>query len=174
MVAVDDNTSVRIRRLTHEDIPVIDSWWENGGKPKSVMAITRSIDADYASDIGASLGIVEDTDETGTKLSGCILRYESGPLGILYVSKEHRGKGYGTALLKEATRMVSKSCNPPLECTALIMAGNTASERVFQKVGWVLESPNAKKRSGRRRAKRKWIYPPPVTENDEVPVEATE
>ena len=43
---------------------------------------------------------------------------------------------------------------------SMIKDGNTASERVFSKVGFVRENPNAKKGSGRRRANRKWIYSP--------------
>ena len=160
LMEVDSNTSVTIRRLTHEDIPVIDAWWENGGAPKALMTITRSIDADYRLGVGASLGIV---DEITGVLVACILRYESGPLGILHVSEELRGRGYGTALLREAIKAVSEANRGrdlPLEYTAFIKDGNTASERVFEKVGFVRENPNAKKGTGKRRANRKWIYPP--------------
>jgi len=139
---------------------VIDAWWENGGAPKSVMTITRSIDADYRLGVGASLGIV---DETTGELVACILRYESGPLGILHVSEELRGKGYGTALLKEALKAVldaNRSRDVPLECSAFIKDGNAASENVFSKVGFVRENPNAKRGTGKRRANRKWIYTP--------------
>jgi RimJ/RimL family protein N-acetyltransferase len=156
--------------LTHEDIPVIDGLWEKGATPKSIMTITRSIDADYRLGIGAGLGIVDDESNT-SDLVACILRYESGPLGILYVSEEHRGKGYGTALLREATRLVSeaRTGNGLLrECSAFIKDGNIASERVFEKVGYVRENPNAKKRTGKRRANRKWIYPARHTEEDET------
>ncbi len=162
---IDDNTSVTIRRLTHEDIPVVDSFWENGGAPKSIMTITRSIDADYRLGVGACLGIINET--TGA-LVACILRYESGPLGILHVSEELRGRGYATALVREATRAISEANRErevPLLYSAMIKDGNTASERVFSKVGFVRENPNAKKGSGRRRANRKWIYSP---ESDSV------
>ena len=156
LLAVDSNTNenVKVRRLTHEDIPVINACWDNGGQKKSIMTITRSIDADYRLGVGASLGIVDEVD--ANVLVACILRYESGPLGILHVSEEHRGKGYATALLKEATNAVSKA---ELECTAFIKDGNTASERVFTKVGYVRENLNAKRGSGKRKANRKWIYP---------------
>lgn len=160
LLEVDSTTTVTIRRLTHEDTPVIDAWWENGGAPKSVMTITRSIDADYRLGVGASLGIV---DETTGELVACILRYESGPLGILHVSEELRGKGYGTALLKEALKAVldaNRSRDVPLECSAFIKDGNAASENVFSKVGFVRENPNAKRGTGKRRANRKWIYTP--------------
>mmetsp|Transcript_29668 Transcript_29668/g.69819 ORF Transcript_29668/g.69819 Transcript_29668/m.69819 type:complete len:89 (+) Transcript_29668:1588-1854(+) len=52
--------------------------------------------------------------------------------------------------------------SPPftLDCTAFIKDGNVASERVFSGAGWVRENPNAKKGSGRRKANRKWIFPP--------------
>ncbi len=159
LLEVDSSTTVTLRRLTHEDTPVIDGWWENGGAPKSIMTITRSIDADYRLGVGASLGIVD--ENTGT-LVACILRYESGPLGILHVSEELRGKGYGTALLRESLNAVleaNHSRDVPLECSAFIKDGNTASERVFSKVGFVRENPNAKKGTGKRRANRKWIYP---------------
>jgi len=168
------SSAVTIRRLTHEDIPLIDTWWDNGGTSKSLMTLTRCIDSDYDKDIGATLGIVDENDKT--KLIACVVRYESGPLGILHVVEEHRKKGYGTALLKEATRILSErkkaySNNnnnnnhgdhpPPLEssCEAFIKDGNIASEQVFSKVGWVRENPNAKKGHGRRRANRKWIFP---------------
>jgi DTW domain-containing protein YfiP/GNAT superfamily N-acetyltransferase len=163
-LALDSHTSVTIRRLTHEDIPVIDAWWENGGTPKSTMTITRSIDADYRLGIGASLGIV---DESTGALVACILRYESGPLGILHVSEEHRRKGYGTALLREATEAVSRARSEldlPLECSAFIKDGNAASEKVFERVGYVRENPNAKRGTGKRRANRKWIVPSLPTE----------
>ena len=159
LLALDSNDSitnvnVKLRRLTHEDIPVVDALWDNGGQKKSIMTITRSIDADYRLDIGASLGIVDDNDDN--ILVACILRYESGPLGILHVSEEHRGKGYATTLLKEATKLVTEA---ELECMAFIKDGNTASERVFTKTGYVRENPNAKRGTGKRKAKRKWIYP---------------
>ena len=161
--------SVTIRRLTHEDVPQIDAWWENGGTPKSLTTITRSLDADYGLGIGASLGIIENDDQSSDgSLVACILRYESGPLGILHVEPEYRGKGYGSALLREATRMISKANGGigdnenPFECAALIKDGNTISERVFTKAGFVRENPLAKKGSGKRRANRKWIYQPTI------------
>ena len=116
-------------------------------------------DADYCLDIGASLGIV---DENTGALVACIVRYESGPLGILHVSEDFRGRGYGTALLREATKAVleaNQNGDRPLECAAFIKDGNTASEKVFAKVGFVRENPNAKRGTGKRRANRKWIYP---------------
>jgi len=152
------SSAVTVRRLTHEDIPLIDTWWENGGTSKSAMTISRCIDSDK--DVGASLGIVDDNDKT--KLIACVVRYESGPLGVLHVVEEHRKKGYGTALLAEATRIVMENRDnhdPPLECVAFIKDGNIASEQVFSKVGYVRENPNAKKGHGRRRANRKWIFP---------------
>uniref|UniRef100_A0A7S4EHS0 tRNA-uridine aminocarboxypropyltransferase n=1 Tax=Pseudo-nitzschia australis TaxID=44445 RepID=A0A7S4EHS0_9STRA len=170
--------TVTIRRLTHEDIPTIDDWWENSSsssstnpkhkKLKSITTITRSIESDYGNNIGASLGIVDENDPT--KLIACILRYESGPLGILHVQESHRGKGYGTALLKEATQILAEYHHQQrqekeqeqhnLECTAFIKDGNLASQHVFSKAGWIQENPNAKKGSGKRRANRKWIFPP--------------
>ena len=169
--------TVTIRRLTHEDIPTIDDWWENSSpssstnpkhqKSKSITTIARSIESDYGNNIGASLGIVDENDPT--KLIACILRYESGPLGILHVQESHRGKGYGTALLKEATRILAEYHHQQrqgkeqerhdLECTAFIKDGNLASQHVFSKAGWTQENPNAKKGSGKRRANRKWIFP---------------
>jgi DTW domain-containing protein YfiP/GNAT superfamily N-acetyltransferase len=158
---LDNGESVTIRRLTHEDVPLLDAWWENGGTSKSILTLTRSINADYDMGIGANLGIVDENDPN--KLIACIVRYESGPLGTLYVDEKHRGKGYGTALLAEATQIIAKKSsehNPPLECTAYIKDNNSASERVFEKVGWERDDPTVKKRSGRRRSNRKWIYPP--------------
>jgi GNAT superfamily N-acetyltransferase len=160
-----DSSVVTIRPLNHDDIPLIDSWWENGGSSKSLMTITRAIDNDIknngkVNDIRVCLGIIDDNDNSN-KLIACIIRYDSGPLGILHVVDEHRNKGYGSALLKEATRIMIEEAGYQDDCCeAFIKDGNTASETVFTKLGWVRENPDIKKRTGKRRAKRKWIYVP--------------
>ena len=161
---ISDSSVVTIRPLNHDDVPLIDSWWENGGTSKSLTTITRAIDNDIknngkVNDTRVCLGIIDDNDNSN-KLIACIIRYESGPLGILHVVDEHRNKGYGSALLKEATRLLIEEAGYQDCCEAFIKDGNAASENVFTKLGWVRENPNIKKKTGVRRAKRKWIYVP--------------
>ncbi|OEU23231.1 hypothetical protein FRACYDRAFT_233401 [Fragilariopsis cylindrus CCMP1102] len=149
---ISDSSVVTIRPLSHDDVPLIDSWWENGGTSKSLTTITRAIDNDIknndkVNDTRVCLGIIDDNDNSN-KLIACIIRYESGPLGILHVVDEHRNKGYGSALLKEATRILIEEAGCQDCCEAFIKDGNAASENVFTKLGWVRENPNIKKKTG--------------------------
>ena len=51
------------------------------------------------------------------------------------------------------------SCSSsPCCCFAYIMDNNIASQNLFRKHGWVPQDSNVKKGTGKRRAKRKWIY----------------
>mmetsp|Transcript_24204 Transcript_24204/g.37323 ORF Transcript_24204/g.37323 Transcript_24204/m.37323 type:complete len:117 (+) Transcript_24204:1-351(+) len=88
------------------------------------------------------------------KLRACILRYEGGALGMLYVNSSYRRLGYGQTLLAEATQRLEQQ---GVECAAFIVDGNDASEMLFTKEGWVRADPTMKRKTGRRKAKRKWI-----------------
>ena len=73
---------------------------------------------------------------------------------MLHVDSQYRRRGYGEALLGEATKAIENAGTG--ECVAFIMEGNVASEKTFEKVGWVREDPNLKG-TGKRKANRKWI-----------------
>mmetsp|Transcript_40582 Transcript_40582/g.45233 ORF Transcript_40582/g.45233 Transcript_40582/m.45233 type:complete len:196 (-) Transcript_40582:36-623(-) len=121
----------------------------------------------------------DDDDNNNHKLIACIVRYETGTLGILHVAEDYRNRGYGAALLKEVTRRImiqqqqgqgegddsdsdSEYDYNVKGCEAYIRDGNVASESVFTKVGWKCENDLngiiATKGTGRRRSKKKWIY----------------
>ena len=114
--------------------------------------ITRQIRADnknstlYSS--SCCLGIEKDG-----QLLGCILRHRNGSLGILHVDESYRRRGFATALLTEASNSILQRGEP---LSAYIVDGNKQSEAVFQALGWVKDDPQAKRGTGKRRAKRKW------------------
>ena len=74
---------------------------------------------------------------------------------MLHVDDTYRRLGLGAWLLREATYTLQKQNLP---CFAFIVDNNIASESLFLKQGWVKDDPTKKKGTGRRRAKRKWIY----------------
>merc|ERR1712238_278802 len=39
LLEVNHKTTAKIRHLIHEDIPLIDSWWEIGGTPTSMTTV---------------------------------------------------------------------------------------------------------------------------------------
>lgn len=93
------------------------------------------------------------------RLVACILRYRSGEIGMLYVNSEHRRRGYATILIQEFVRRVQTSANDNTDCAeAFIMDGNGASQSTFLALGWEPDNENRKKGTGKRKAKRKWIF----------------
>ena len=203
-----DTSRGTIRPLVEGDIPLIDSWWEQGGTAKSSTIIARALQNDrrHPTDeqrlcLGITLEESEpntgrtttDTDDDDknhgthhTTLIACIVRYETGAVGLLHVQNNFRNRGYGSLLLREATRRMirhhngtkEKKKNKAMEETtnnndddnndndntavfeACIRDGNAISEAVFTNCGWILADPTLKtKGTGTRRSNRKWIYP---------------
>ena len=140
-----------IRPLQLADAPQLYAWWDHKSS-NSLQMVARCISSDRNANIGACLGVFEPEKD---KLRAGIVRYEGGAVGMLHVDSQHRRRGYGVALLSEATKAIEKACVG--ECVAFIMEGNIASEKTFEKIGWVREDPSLKKGSGKRRANRKWI-----------------
>jgi len=138
-----------LRRLSVQDVPVVDSWWPYRDE-NSRKLIERRIQLDK--DFGCCLGI---QNFPQNELIACVLRYEGGALGTLHVRHDDRRRGYGEELLRRATEVLRKRGE---ERVAFIVDGNEASEALFRKVGWRREDPTIKRRTGRRRAKRKWIH----------------
>ncbi len=141
-----------MRNLEPEDASFVDSRWPYRSK-KSLTMITRQIRADNKNstiyNTSCCLGI-----EKEGQLIGCILRHRNGSLGILHVDESYRRRGFATAMLTEASDSILQRGEP---LSAYIVDGNKQSEAVFQALGWVKGDPQAKKGTGKRRAKRKWI-----------------
>ena len=135
-----------LRSLMPSDAKLVDSWWEYQSS-KSLPLVSRRIEIDNGM---ACLGV-----EVGGSLVACILRYEGGALGMLHVEEKYRRRGYGSALLQQATQILKESDE---ERVAFIVDGNHASETVFEAAGWERDDPNIKRRTGKRRAKRKWVH----------------
>jgi DTW domain-containing protein YfiP/ribosomal protein S18 acetylase RimI-like enzyme len=133
-----------LRQLHPLDASWVDSKWPYRSD-KSLKMITRRIETQDP----CCLGLERDGE-----LCAFILRYEDGSLGMLHVEEAYRRSGYGTRLLVEATRLLEERGEPRV---AYIVDGNGASEGLFAKQSWIREDPNAKKGTGRRKAKRKWI-----------------
>lgn len=76
---------------------------------------------------------------------------------MLHVEEAHRRQGYGALLVGTVTSLLLQQNQ---SCFAYILAGNEASEQLFQKQGWALADEGAKRKSGTRRNKRLWIFPP--------------
>ena len=131
---------------------MVDGRWERRS-PVSIDMVRRRIELGRA-----CFGIFmfpEDKYLTEGVLCGFIVQTEDGSLGMLYVKEEYRRRGYGSALVTRATRELEKN---KVEGIAYILDGNTASEAVFNKCGWVRENKNIKRQTGSRRSKRKWIH----------------
>mmetsp|Transcript_6704 Transcript_6704/g.16005 ORF Transcript_6704/g.16005 Transcript_6704/m.16005 type:complete len:119 (-) Transcript_6704:1528-1884(-) len=113
--------------------------------------VARCISSDRNANIGACLGVFK---PGGDQLRAGIVRYEGGAVGMLHVDPRHRRRGYGEALLSEATKAIETAGVG--ECVAFVMEGNVASEKTFRKVGWERDDP-CLKGTGNRKANRKWI-----------------
>ena len=137
-----------LRSLEPTDAPLVDSWWEYKSA-KSLPLVMRRIALDRGV---ACLGI--EIPEDGS-LVACIMRYDGGILGMLHVEEAYRRRGYGSALLRQATKALQERNE---ERVAFIVDGNHASEAVFASVGWERDNPKQKRGTGKRRAKRKWIH----------------
>lgn len=133
-----------LRKLRHSDVPLVNSQWDRGDARTSLQVLSQRI-----AHGDACFGIFR-----GHELCGFILQYEDGVLGMLEVAEAYRRRGYASTLLAKATHTLEAMHVP---CVAYILDGNAASEAVFTQQGWVKENPTAKRGTGRRRAKRKWI-----------------
>lgn len=139
-----------IRPLQLADAPQLDAWWDHKSS-NSLQMVARCISSDRNASIGACLGVFE---PGGDQLRAGIVRYEGGAVGMLHVDPRHRRRGYGEALLSEATKAIETAGVG--ECVAFVMEGNVASEKTFRKVGWERDDP-CLKGTGNRKANRKWI-----------------
>jgi GNAT superfamily N-acetyltransferase len=135
----------RLRPLTTQDAQYVNSKWPYRST-KSLLKIRKQLQLDPK----CCLGIENQEND----VIACIMRYQNGALGMLHVDDEYRRCGLGSRLLREATHILEEESLP---CFAYILDNNSASETLFTREGWVKEDPNVKKRTGRRRAKRKWI-----------------
>lgn len=135
------------------DAKFVDSRWPYSSS-KSLRMIERQIEADNKNatktNCSCCLGI-----EYRNELVGCILRHRNGSLGILHIDENHRRRGFGDALLKEASRAVIHRKQPLF---AYIVDGNNQSEALFFKQGWVKADPDSIKGTGKRKAKRLWLF----------------
>mmetsp|Transcript_17105 Transcript_17105/g.23777 ORF Transcript_17105/g.23777 Transcript_17105/m.23777 type:complete len:195 (-) Transcript_17105:258-842(-) len=147
-----------LRPLTEADAKFVDSRWPFQSN-KSLVMIEKQILADTANatkyQTSTCLGI-DFNDGSNTALVACVIRHRNGSIGILHVDPEHRRLGLAEALLKQATMALIRRRD---KAFAFIVDGNTASEKLFTKLGWVKANPLEKKGTGKRKAKRLWIYP---------------
>ena len=100
--------------------------------------------------------------ERNEELIACILRYRSGEIGMLHVDPNHRRMGYASILIREFVRRL-RTFEDADYAETFIMDGNDASQATFSALGWIPEDENQKKGTGKRKAKRKWIYPVQTT-----------
>ena len=131
-----------LRPLNSADASFVNSRWPHRSA-KSLAMIEHLLTSDCCFGIKHRDG-----------LCACILRYHNGSLGMLHVDEAFRRRGFATALVSEAARVVQSRGKP---LVAFIEDGNCASEALFAKLGWVRADLNARKGTGKRRAKRKWI-----------------
>lgn len=142
-----------LRSLQTTDAALVDSWWEYQSS-KSLPLMMRRIGIDQANGGGGCFGI-----ELEGQLVACILRYEGGALGMMYVEEHARRRGYGMSLLQHATNVLQEQGE---ERVAFIVDGNGASEALFMAAGWERADPHIKRKTGKRKAKRKWVHNPLV------------
>jgi len=128
-----------------QEIGVPKSLEEPEQSPESTSSSTTSSSAE-----GCSLGI-----EVDGHLVASIRQYEGGALGMLNVQADVRRRGYGRALLQQATRTLAERGD---ERVAFIVEGNLASEALFESVGWERADSSQKRQTGKRRAKVKWVH----------------
>lgn len=142
-----------IRPLKEDDAPFVDGTWPYRSA-KSLVMIERQIRADQSNSTiygtHTCLGA-----EAGGELVACILRHRNGSVGMLHVGESHRTRGLGSALLGSSAGAILARGERPF---AFIVDGNGASERVFERAGFVKADPNGKRGTGKRRAKRLWVY----------------
>lgn len=135
------------------DAEYVNSRWPFRSN-KSLKMIEKQINADNVNATRTGnhicLGIEHksrssSSDEDERKLVACILRHRNGSLGILHTDEEHRRRGLGEILLKEAIT-ATKNRNEPV--FAYIVDGNKASEALFTKLGWAKADPSGKRGTG--------------------------
>jgi len=139
-----------LRRLDGSDAQLVDERWERRS-PTSIDMVHRRIELGHAC---FGIFLMDKRGKEGT-MCGSILQAEDGSLGMLQVGEEYRRRGYGTTLVSHATRALVSVDG---EGVTYILDGNIASEAVFDICGWVKDNPDAKRQTGSRRSKRKWIY----------------
>mmetsp|Transcript_11389 Transcript_11389/g.22568 ORF Transcript_11389/g.22568 Transcript_11389/m.22568 type:complete len:492 (+) Transcript_11389:108-1583(+) len=138
-----DDGGATLRRLAPSDGPAVDARWEHRSDT-SPNKIHRLIAGP-----SVTLGV-----DAGGVLVASVLQGEDGALSMLHVAEGYRRRGYGRALVAEASDRIAARGQ---ELVAYVRDGNAASEALFSKLGWARADPSEKKRTGRRRAKRKWI-----------------
>ena len=95
--------------------------------------------------------------ERNGELVACTLRYRSGEIGMLYVDSSCRRRGYASTLIQEVVRRIE--AYEETNCVeTFIVDGNHASHATFGSLGFKPEEENQKRGTGKRKAKRKWIY----------------
>ena len=142
-----------LRQLKEDDAPYVDGTWPYRSA-KSLVMIQRQIRADRSNSTVYGTHTCLGVEADGT-LVACILRHRNGSLGCLYVDESHRARGLGSSLLGSAAGAILARGERPF---AFIVDGNGASERLFEAAGFAKADPNGKRGTGKRRAKRLWVY----------------
>lgn len=137
----DDGEAI-LRSLTIEDASYINkNWYHRSGT--SLRTIEQCLDNGLA-----CFGIEKDG-----LLCAYIVRAADGTLGTLYVDETCRRKGYGKALVREASRVL-RELDKPLVC--FIRISDDEAETFFRSVGWVVDEVTEIK-TKHRMERRKWI-----------------
>ena len=113
-----------LRPLRSEDAELVDSRW--AFRSATSLELVRSM-------VAERLGCVGVEDARGA-LCGWILRYAKGDSGMFHVEEAHRRQGLASALLQRAAAELEAAGEPAF---AHVVEGNAASERCFEKNGWV-------------------------------------
>ena len=113
-----------MRPLRESDAPLVNDRWTYKSETtleERVIPMIRS-----------GVGCVGVESESGV-LCGWVLRYQDGPLGMLWVEEAHRRKGYARRLIERARADLEAQGRP---CFCYIVDGNVASETLFKGAGW--------------------------------------
>lgn len=62
-----------------------------------------------------------------------VLRFAAGPLGVLQVDDEYRGRGYGTLVCKAMTKKLGEAGDDVFGC---VFEANTPSRKMFENCGF--------------------------------------
>mmetsp|Transcript_24744 Transcript_24744/g.37604 ORF Transcript_24744/g.37604 Transcript_24744/m.37604 type:complete len:337 (-) Transcript_24744:296-1306(-) len=129
---------VFIRPLCQDDADLINECWEYKGD-SSLQMIQKMILASEET-FGGCVGLTVDG-----KLVSWVCRYLDGTIGMLFTKENYRKKGYAAWVLMAAVSSIRTMSNRQSvsstfsdeRLVSYIVDSNKASQRLYQKLGWV-------------------------------------
>lgn len=136
VINTEDITDSYVRWLND---PEVNQFLEVRHAPQTLESVRHFVAGCYQSDTDWLFGIYYDGSHIGNvRIASYDAQQQRASLGLLIGSSAHRGKGIGTQVVRMASHWAMDNLKLEHLCAGCY-ANNTASIKIFEKCGYVVE-----------------------------------